>query len=105
MENGKQHVNRIEFSSTDSEIRVQCRIQSGSLTFESTVLISSQWINPLFMYFQKTNPEKQIDEQLERILFPDGSTFYSLNTEELSNNSIDWNEFLGFEKEPRKIRA
>jgi hypothetical protein len=105
MENRKHLVNRIEFSSTDAEIRVQCMIQTGKLTFESTILISSRWVNPLLMYFQKTNPEKQIDENLERIFFPDGSIYYSLNTDELTYNSIDWNEFLGVELEPRKIRA
>ena len=105
MENRKQLVNRIEFSSIDSEIRVQCTIQTGNLAFVSTVLISSRWINPLLMYFQKTNPENQIDENLERIFFPDGSIYYSLSTEDLTNNSIDWNEFLGVEQEPRKIRA
>ena len=105
MENRKHLVNRIEFSSLDSEISVQCIIPSGNLTFESTVLISSQWINPLLMHFQKTNPEYPLDEQIERILFPDGSTFYCLNTQDLPNKSIDWSEFLGMEKQPRKIRA
>jgi hypothetical protein len=105
MENRNQFLNSIEFSTNDSEIRVKCSIQKGTLSFESTVLISSAWINPLLMYIQKLNPEKQIDEQMERINFPDGNTLYHLSTENFHQKNIDWNDFLGVENEPKKIRA
>jgi hypothetical protein len=98
-------VNRIEFNSNESEIQVSCVVIVGNLSFENKIILSSKWMNSLLLYFQKKNPEEQIDEKIERIYFPDGTINYTLNTDALAENMIDWNEFLGNEIQLKQIRA
>jgi hypothetical protein len=102
----KTHIlENIEFSTLDSDIRVQCLVQEGSLSYQSTVLLSSRWINKLLMYCQKTNPEETIDDNIERIIFPSGTILYKLNMCSYLNTTIDWEEFLGGTGDLKKIRA
>lgn len=104
--NTKTHIlENIEYSTLDSDIRVQCLVQEGNLSYQSTVLIASRWINKLLMYCQKLNPEEQIDEKIERVFFPSGSILYKLKASLLPNNTIDWEDFLGEVIELKKIRA
>jgi len=104
--NTKTHVlENIEFSTLDNDIRIQCLIQDGNLSYQSTILLASRWMNKLMMYCQKLNPEEQIDELMERVFFPSGAILYKLNTSFLPNNLIDWEEFLGETTELKKIRA
>lgn len=98
-------VNRIEFNSNESEIQVSCEVIVGKLSFENTIILSSKWINSLLLYFQKNNPEQEIDEKIERIYFPDGAIHYTLSTDSMNEKTIDWNEFLGNEKQLKQIRA
>jgi len=104
--NTKTHVlENIEFSTLDTDIRIQCLVQEGNLSYQSTVLLASRWINKLLMYCQKLNPEEQIDELIERVFFPSGAVLYKLNTSFLPNNLIDWEDFTGETIELKKIRA
>jgi hypothetical protein len=80
-------------------------VQEGNLSYQSTVLIASRWINKLLMYCQKLNPEEPIDDKIERVFFPSGTILYKLNTSLLPNNIMDWEEFLGETIELKKIRA
>ena len=104
--NTKTHIlENIEFSTLDKDIRLQCLVKEGNLSYQSTVLIASRWINKLLMYCQKLNPEELIDEKMERVFFPSGTILYKLNTSIFPNNIIDWEEFLGETIELKKIRA
>jgi radical SAM superfamily enzyme with C-terminal helix-hairpin-helix motif len=104
--NTKTHIlENIEFSTTDTDIRVQCLVNEGNLSYQSTVILASRWINKLLMYCQRLNPEEQIDEKMERIIFPSGTILYKLSTHLLANNTIDWEEFLGESIQLKKIRA
>jgi hypothetical protein len=99
------NLENIEFSTIDTEIRVECQVQEGNLSYQSTIILASRWINKLLMYCQKLNPEEQIDDKMERVIFPSGTILYKLNTTALPNNSMDWAEFLGEVTELKKIRA
>jgi hypothetical protein len=104
--NTKTHIiENIEYSTTDKDIRVQCLVYEGNLSYQSTVLLASRWINKLLMYCQMLNPEEPIDDKMERVFFPSGSILYKLNTSLLANNTIDWEDFLGEIIELKKIRA
>ena len=104
--NTKTHIlENIEFSTSDNDIRVQCLVQEGILSYQSTVLLAARWINKLLMYCQKLNPEEQIDEKMERVIFPSGTILYKLNTSVFPNNIMDWEEFFGEAIELKKIRA
>jgi hypothetical protein len=99
------NLENIEFSTIDKDIRVECQVQEGNLSYQSTILLASRWINKLLMYCQKLNPEEQIDDKMERIIFPSGIILYKLNTTSFPNNTMDWAEFLGEVTELKKIRA
>lgn len=104
--NMKTHfIENIEFNSLDNDIRVQCLVEDGNFSHQSTIILASRWINKLLMYIQKLNPEEQIDEKIERIFFPNGTILYKLNTLTFVKNQIAWEEFLGEDVELKKIRA
>ncbi|MBM3452189.1 MAG: hypothetical protein FJX84_03490 [Bacteroidetes bacterium] len=98
-------IENIEFNSLDNDIRVQCLVEDGNFSHQSTIILASRWINKLLMYIQKLNPEEQIDEKIERIFFPNGTILYKLNTLRFVKNQIAWEEFLGEDVELKKIRA
>lgn len=105
MENRTNQITRIEFNSFENEIQVNCQVKAGSLSFETVVILSASWFNPLMLFLQKENPNEQLDESIERIPFPDGSTQYSVHTDLLSEKNICWEELLGTAVQPKRIRA
>ena len=105
MEIKRNLINRIEFNSFETEIHISCLVKAGNLSFETVVMLSSNWFNPILLFLQKENPTILLDENIERISFPDGSTQYCVHTNSLIEKNICWENFLGSDVQPKRIRA
>jgi len=105
MKNKTNQINRIEFNSYENEIHVTCVVFEGNLSFETEVILSNSWFNPLLLFLQRENSIELLDEAIERIPFPDGSMQYSILTDQLAENNIQWEELLGCNIQPKRIRA
>ena len=105
MNNQTNQINRIEFNSYENQIHVTCVVFEGNLSFETVVILSHSWFNPLLLFLQRKNPTELLDEKIERIPFPDGSVQYSILTCQLEKNNIEWEELLGCNIQPKRIRA